>query len=187
MITIMEKITIPLLKFTKRLRKRADVVDIFGTLAEARTILVCMPYKQDAFGIAKNFISNITSDFPNASFQFVVRNDFHNMLNGIKQYGTIIVADKDVNMFGLPKNELMQKVFSTSYDIVIDLNDDFHLLSTYLCQKSSASLKICLDNRDRELFYNFYLRTGLHENLENKYRKLVQYLSVCTTSVSVAN
>jgi len=187
MIKLMEKITIPFLKFAERLRKRADVVDIFGTLADARTILVCMPYKLDAFGIAKNFVTNITADFPNASFQFVVRNDYLNLLNGIKKYGTIIVTDKDVNMFGLPKNELIQKVFSTSYDIVIDLNDDFHLLSTYLCQKSSASLKICLDNHDRELFYNFYFRTQLHENLENKYRKLVQYLSVDTTSVSVVN
>lgn len=183
----MEKLTIPFLKFTKRLRKRADIVDIFGTLSEARTILVCMPYNQNAFGVAKKFVSNITSDFPNASFQFIIRNDFQNMLNGLTKYGTIIVADKDINVFGLPKNELVQKVFSTSYDIVIDLNDDFHLLSTYLCQKSSASLKICLDNRDRELFYNFYFRTQLHEDLESKYRKLVQYLNVCTTQVSIAN
>jgi len=181
----MEKLAIPFLKFAKRLRKDSDVVDIFGTLAKARTILVCLPYNSDAFRIAKNFITNLTSDFPNASFQFVVRDSLLEQLDGLKKHGTIIVADKDVNMFGLPKNELVQKVFSMSYDIAIDLNEDFHLLSTFLCQKSSASLKICLDNQDRELFYNFYFRAQQHENLENKYRKLAHYLNVCSASVSV--
>ncbi|UCE04597.1 MAG: hypothetical protein JSW07_13325, partial [bacterium] len=84
--------------------------------------------------------------------------------------------DKNVNFFGLPKKELKQKILATKYDIVIDLNDDFHLPSTYLCLKSRASLKICFDHEKRGPFYNFYFRTKPNKSLDKKYRKLIQYL-----------
>lgn len=183
----MENITIPFLKIAAQLRKSKHVVDVFSTLLEARSILVFMPDKLEDFGIARKYIVKLLNDFPKAEFQFVVRKSYHSFLNGDKNYGTIFVAPKDVNFFGLPKKGLKQKILSTKYDIAIDLNDDFHLLSTYLCQRSRASLKICFDHNDREPFYNFYFRTRLNESLENKYKKLMKYLTSCVTSTNIGN
>lgn len=173
----MEKIIIPYLKTAARFGKSNHVVDVLFTLSNARSVLVLMPDKLEDFGIARKFIGQLINNFPQAQFQFVLRESYGSLLDGNHKYGTIFVTAKDVNFLGLPKRELRHKILSKKYDIVIDLNDDFHLLSTYLCQKSSALLRICFDHPNREPFYNFYLRTQYHEKLENKYRKLIRYLN----------
>ncbi len=172
----MEKIINSFLKFSARFRKSDHVVDVFGTLAEARSILVFMPDKLEDFGIARKFIPKLMDDFSDAKFQFIMKQNYQSLLNGDQNYGTIFVSDKDVNFFGLPKKVLKQKILATEYDIVIDLNNDFHLPSTYLCLKSRASLKICFDHEKRESFYNFYFRTQSNVTLNSKYKKLIQYL-----------
>ena len=55
----MEKFTIPFLKITAKFRKSDHVVDVFGTLAEARSILVFMPDKLEDFGIARKFLKKL--------------------------------------------------------------------------------------------------------------------------------
>jgi len=175
----MEKITIPYLKLIEKFRKSNRIVDVGGTLSKARSILVLMPDKLEEFGIARKFINQFIEDFPKAEFQFVLREGYQNLLNGNRQYGTIFVAERDVNFFGLPKKVLKQKILAAKCDIVIDLNEEFHLLSTYLCQKCRALLQICLDHDNREPFYNFYFRTQIQDSLESKYRKLFQYLNNC--------
>jgi len=172
----MENFIISFLKITAKFRKNDRVVDVFGTLAEARSILVFMPDKLEDFGIARKFLTKLMDDFSNAKFQFVMRESYRSLLNGDRNFGTIFVSDRDVNFLGLPKKELKQKILATEYDIVIDLNDDFHLPTTFLCQKSRASLKICFDHDMREPFYNFSFRAQSDESLNNKYKKLVQYL-----------
>jgi len=172
----MEKITIPFLKISARLKKSNHVVDVFGTLVGARSILVFMPDNLEDFGIARKYIVKLMDDFSGAQFHFVMRHSYKSLLNGDQNYGTIFVSNKHVNFFGLPKKELKQKILATKYDIVVDLNDDFHLPTTYLCLISRASLKICFDHKNRDPFYNFYFRTQPNESLDNKYRKLIQYL-----------
>ena len=168
-----------------KFRKSDDIIDIFGTLTEARSVLVFMPDKLEDFGIARKFIFKLIEDFPKAKFQFVIRKRYESLIDSYNSYGIIFVADNDVNFFGLPKKDLKQKILAMNYDIVIDLNDGFHLFSTYLCQKSRAKLKICLDNQDREPFYNFYFRAQAQENLEDKYQKLVQYLKKSVSTYTV--
>jgi len=182
----MEKIIIPFLIMTAKFRKRDHVVDVSGTLAEARSILVFMPDKLEDFGVARKFIEKLMDDFSNARFQFVVKESYRSLLNGDKKYGTIFVTDRDVNFWGLPKKELVGKIVAAEYDIVIDLNDDFHLPSTYLCFKSRASLKICFDHEKREPFYNFYFRARENTTLSTKYKKLIQYLKNDVMSEMVA-
>ncbi len=182
----MEKIIIPFLTMTANFRKSDRVVDVCGTLAEARSILVCMPDDLEDFGVARKFIEKLMDDFSNARFQFVMREGYRNLLNGDKKYGTIFVSDRDVNFWGLPKKELVRKISAAEYDIVIDLNDDFHLPSTYLCLKSRALLKICFDHEKREPFYNFYFRARENTTLSTKYKKLIQYLNNDLVSETVA-
>lgn len=172
----MEKITIPFLKMSARVRKSNQVVDVMGTLAEAQSILVFMPDNLEDFGIARKYISKLMDDFSGAKFQLVMRQSYRSLMNGTLDYGTIFVTDRDVNVLGLPKKILKKKILATEYDIVIDLNNDFYLPSTYLCLKSRASLKICIDHENREPFYNFYFRSQSDESLDKKYQKLIQYL-----------
>jgi len=178
----MEKITILFLKLSAKFSNSNYVVDVCGTLVEAQSVLVFLPDKLEDFGIARKYLKNLMADFSKAEFQFVMRESYRSLLNGNLNSGTIFVSDRDVNFLGFPKKKLKQKILATKYDIVVDLNDDFHLASTYLCLRSRASLKICFDHDKRESFYNFYLRTRANTSLNNKYQKLIQYLKSDVTS-----
>ncbi|MDZ7377066.1 MAG: hypothetical protein ONB13_10635 [candidate division KSB1 bacterium] len=181
----MEKILIAFLKMTARYGKPQPVVDIFGTLSGAKSVIVIMPKKLDDFGIARRFMATMVKDFAPARLIFVMKPQYRSLLNGDQDYGIIFVSETDVNFWGLPKKEIVKKVVATACDIVIDLNNEFDLPSTYLCLKSRASLKICFDHEKREPFYNFYFRTPADLSLSSKYKKLLHYLKNRSTAETV--
>jgi ADP-heptose:LPS heptosyltransferase len=183
----MKNFVIAFLKLQANLVKRNRIVDVFGTFTDAQSILIFMPDILEDFGIARKFIRTLTDSFPTAKLHFVMRSSFKSLLDSNLDYGTIFVADRDENYMGLPKKDLKQRILATKFDIAIDLNNDFHLLSTYLCKISGAKLRICLDNRDREPFYNFYFRSQTHKNLEDKYKRFIQYLCACVNPEKVKN
>ncbi len=180
----MEKITTSFLKFSAKMKKRTDVVNFGSTLASAKSVLIIMPDNLEHFGIARNFIPEIKNNFSDAKLLFLTRENYHSLFEINQPHGIIFVADDDTNQLGLPKKKLQNKILATNFDIVIDLNVDFHLLSTYLCQISHAPLKICLDDQDREPFYNFCFRMNSQKNLEEKYQGLLKYLGVCSQTNS---
>ena len=151
-------------------------MDFAATLTSAKSILIFMPDKLEDFGIALKFLKKFRQDFAAVQIDICTRDNYQNFINTNHQGGMIFVTSEDITPFGLPKRSLQHKIMATHYNIVIDLNHAFHPISTYLCQKSDAALKICLDDQDREPFYNLYFRTQLKTRLEEKYKKLFNYL-----------
>jgi ADP-heptose:LPS heptosyltransferase len=183
----MKNLVIAFLKLQAKFIKRNRIVDVFGTFDDAQAMLILMPDILEDFGIARKFIRTLTESFSKAKLHFVMRSSFKSLLDSNLNYGTIFVADRDENYMGLPKKDLKQRILATKFDIAIDLNNDFHLLSTYLCQISGAKLRICFDNNDREPFYNFYFRSQTHKNLEDKYKRFIQYLCACVNPEKANN
>jgi len=178
----MDKIATSLLRISAKIKKRQGVVNFASALASAKSLLIIMPHNPDHFRIAQNFISDIKSDFTNAKFTILTSESNKSLLDANQPDGTIFVPPDGINQLGLPKKILRHRILATDFDIIIDLNFDFHLLSTFLCQISHAPVKICLDNQDREPFYNFSFRTTSRKNLEEKYLALTKYLGVCAQS-----
>ena len=136
-----------------------------------------MPTKLDDFGTALNYLPVVRDNFPKAKIDVLTLEIYRNLLRDNSFYGMIFVESKNVNIFGLPKRELVQRISASSYDIAIDMNDHFSLISTYICQKSGAMLRICLEESRRDPFCNVSFRSPKGENLDNKYRKLFKYLT----------
>ncbi len=174
----MAKITTSLLKLSAIIKKKQGVVDFGSALASAKSLLIIMPDNPDHFGFAKNVISEIENDFTTANLVLLARENYKDLLETNPSHGTIFVTTENINQLGLPKKNLQHRVLATDFDIVIDLNFDFHPLSTYLCKISQAPVKICLFNRDREPFYNFSFRTTSDKKLEEKYKGLTKQLGV---------
>ena len=174
----MEKITATFLKFSAKMKKSTEIVDFASTLASAKSVLIIMPDNLEHFGVARNFIPEIKNNFSDAKLLFLTRENYHSLLEINQPHGIIFVTDDDTNQLGLPKKKLQNKILATNFDVVIDLNLDFHLLSTFLCQISNAQLNICLDDKNREPFYNLSFRMNTQKNLEEKYQSLLKYLSV---------
>ena len=176
-LALIEKLITPLLRINARLKIGKNAINFFDVIAEARSILIVMPTKLEDFGIARNYLAEIKGIFPNARILLILRDQYRNLLNNSNEYGTIFVTHRNINFLGMPKKELLQKVSAANYDIAIDLNHNFHLLSTYLVLKSGAVLRVCLGHREREPYYNFSFRYSVGEQLDVMYRKLFKYLN----------
>ncbi len=183
----MKNLTKVYLKFTSRFYKTSDVVDFIESLASAKSILIFMPDKLEDFSVSLKFLKKFKHDFAYARIDLCLKDSYQNLINNHQQDGMIFVTKEDVNFLGLPKKNLQHKILATDYNIVIDLNQDFHPLSTYLTQKSNAVLKICLDDRDREPFYNLYFRSQLNIKSEEKYKRLFNYLGHFSPTSLVKN
>jgi len=177
-IKFLEYIVTPIFQLSANIKIKERVIDIGDALLKARTILVLMPAKLNDFGIALNYLDVVHENFPKAKLVVITQEMYTNLVNDSSYYGTIFVSHRHINMLGLPKRELIQELMAFKYDIAIDLNHEFSLLSSYLCQKSGALLRICLEDSKREPFYNFSFRSLEGETLNNKYRNLFKYLNV---------
>jgi len=71
----------------------------------------------------------------------------------------------------------LSQIERTPYELLIDLNGDFNLASTFICSKSRAKLRVCLAHPQREAYYNLQIRTKGSDPLQNKYLTLIHYLS----------
>ncbi len=183
----MEKLTTSYLRLFAKFKKRTHIIDFASVLCTAKSFLIFMPDAANDFEIAKKFVEKLKQSYPAAHFVLFTKKDFESAISAQKQHGTIFVTPEDINTFGLPKKNIQHRIMATDFDIVIDLNSDFNLISTFLCQKSSATLKICLDNRLREPFYNFYYRNNLKEEMDTKYRKFFSYIDNCTHHHKIAD
>ena len=166
----------PYLRFSAKFIIKNQVINFPDSIINARSVLVFMPEKLEEFGIARNFLAVLSKNFPNAKITLVMLEQYRNLVDKTRRYGTIFVTLSHKNVLGLPKKELIQKFTSTNFDSAIDLNQTFNLLTTYLCQKSGAKLRIGLEDKDREPFYNFSFRANTNERLDIKYRKMFKYL-----------
>ena len=185
-IKFFEHILTPFFRFTAPFKVKARVINIVDAMVKARSILILMPAKLDDFGIALQYLDVVHDNFPKAKIIVVTLDIYTNLLHDSSYYGTIFVHHKNINIWGLPKRELIQELAAFKYDIAIDLNHDFHLFSSYLCHKSGALLRICLENKKREPFCNFSFRSAAKESLNNKYRNLFKYLNA-DVSNSITN
>ncbi|MBD3288399.1 hypothetical protein GF337_06305 [candidate division KSB1 bacterium] len=172
-----ERMLPPILRFFAHFKQKDKVISILDVLEQATKILIIMPTKLDDFGTALNYLPIVRDNFPKAKIDVLTLDIYRNLLHDNSFYGMIFVESKSINIFGLPKRELVQRISTSDYDIAIDMNDHFSLIGTHICQKSGAKLRICLEESRRDPFCNVSFRSPERENLDTKYRKLFKYLT----------
>ncbi len=174
---LFELILPPFLKFFAHFKQKDEVISIIDVLEKATNILIIMPTKLNDFGTALNYLPVVRDNFPKAKINVLTLDIYRNLLHDNSFYGMIFVESRNINIFGLPKRELLQKVSTLKNDIAIDMNNHFSLISAHICQKSGAMLRICLEESRRDPFCNVSFRSPIGENLDYKYRKLFKYLT----------
>ncbi|MEE4311466.1 MAG: hypothetical protein V2J62_06310 [candidate division KSB1 bacterium] len=170
-------IIIPFYKILAKIKNNANVINIFDALKTARRILVLMPQDPEEFKVAWEILPQLEASFPDAKLTVIMQELYWKLSREQGNYGMIFVSQSDKNIWDLPQHSLINKVAASNYDIAIDLNNDFNLLSTLLCHKSNAPLRICIKDPDRDPFYNVSFRAAEHNGLDGIYKNLFKYLN----------
>ena len=179
-----QKFTLGLMTLGKRFKPQNNVIDVFGGLNRAKNVLICMPNDSEAFNHAVNILDDLLDLFENAQCLILISGSAKTLDTPPSSGKILTISQADLNTLGVPFKGTLQKIFSVPFDIVIDLNKKFDFVSTYICHKSTASLKICFNDSTREDFYNFEIRLDPHLSLYSQYQKLIRYLQAGMTVIN---
>lgn len=166
-------------RFYARLHPLDSIVDIFSTIQQAKQVLVYLPDNLEDFGVARLFVSEIRKYFSQARLTFITRNNYLTLLEpeDRKANNFLLLKPEHTNSVGLPGKLLVAEIKKYRSEVFIDFTHEFSLFSTFLCFLSGAPLRICLSDPKRDSFFNFQIEVGKDTKLENKYRKLINYIS----------
>jgi ADP-heptose:LPS heptosyltransferase len=67
-------------------------------------------------------------------------------------------SQKHINRFFLPTRKLFKLINEHSFDLVIDLNINLHLASSYIVRKMRLKYRVGIEKELSDLFYNVVLR-----------------------------
>lgn len=167
------------IRFYARLHPLDSIVDIFSTIERANQVLVYLPDNLEDFGVARLFVAEIRKYFSQTRLTFIIRNNYLTLLEpeDRKASDFLLLKPDQTNSFGLPGKQLAAEIKNFRCDVFIDFTHEFSLFSTFLNYLSGAPLRICLSDPKRDSFFNFQIEVGKDTKLENKYRKLINYIS----------
>ncbi|MCI0512545.1 hypothetical protein L0128_04980 [candidate division KSB1 bacterium] len=177
---LFETITEHYLKLKARFKSMDSMVDIFSTLLQARCILICLPDKLEDFGVVRRFIPGVIQNFADAKITFLLRYNYINLLDRVERNRVELLTLKPENIstLGLADRQVINTVKKMNFQVAIDLNHEFNLVSAHLCFTSQAPLRICLMDVARDPFYNFQIQVNPQAQLDQKYEKLFKYISL---------
>lgn len=161
-----------------QIRQKNHTIDIGQHLASVRRILIYMPDNTEQFKVALNSLGKLSEKVPASKLTLIANTDRIGLIDKRIKVKVLTYSSMDINLLGLPKKSLLQLFENSSYDMALDLNPGFDLLSILLFQHSKAPLKVCFDSREKSPFFNFSIRTNVGQSLQKKYDSLFQYITL---------
>lgn len=165
------------LEWKQRLAGDDEVVDVVSQFASIRSILIVLPEDAADLRTALTKVQFLKTLFPQSRRYGVLRADHASHVAPSLFEKLFVVARDDLTLFGLPRRPLLKTIMNTSYDLVIDFNQEFDILAAYLCSKLPGAVRACLAHPCREPFYNLQIRANHNDSLDQKIDTMFKYLS----------
>jgi ADP-heptose:LPS heptosyltransferase len=168
------------LKYTKfKFRKSIDEPKRFTNfLEECGNVLIILPNDPKQFDEAKDTILELKKDWPQRQISVIVRSQFASIHEFKEYFHTIGITKDDINRFYLPKKKFIAEIKNISYDLIIDLNLDLFLPSSFLTKVINSKYRIGIKKDLVDLFYNFQFDPINYSNFKNIYVKLFNNLNM---------
>ena len=89
--------------------------------------------------------------------------------------GSIVYTDEEISKLNLPRKELLEKLRSKKYDVVIDLNRHENFFLSVIANTVETKFRIGFKKGDSDKFYKFQVANNKN-NSEISYRNLLNSL-----------
>lgn len=165
------------LLWRNNLAHKNEIIDVIEDFSKIKHCLVLLPSNLDDFNAALEKTQALQRQFPNARFVCLGHKENFQKAPKLKNVSFLKISDEDITLVGIPRRSVVKKVQSKAYELLIDFNNEFDFLSTYLCSKSRAKLRVCLAHPYRDPFYNFQIRSAKSDSFERKCTTLLKYLT----------
>jgi ADP-heptose:LPS heptosyltransferase len=84
----------------------------------------------------------------------------------------------DVTKWFTPRSGLVRRMKTVSFDIALDLNAQFSLVSAFLCKASRAPLRMSFAKERGERFFNVQFQSKVNNKQPRQYQGFVHCLQM---------
>lgn len=149
------KLVTKLVRWWLGMRQDNKIVHVNQVLQRAEGFLVCLPKGCGEEAFWADILARIKQRFPDCRITVVVeqvQEDLVKLNRWVDK--TIVFSDNDRNLLSLPAKGLIEVIRARRFDVALDLNDNFDLMTAYLCWRSGADLRVGFYTEDGYPFFN---------------------------------
>lgn len=177
------KIAGAFLKLRHRWLGKAPTINMVEELNRVQNVLIYMPTQIEQFGAALKSLEKLRKLLPGWKITVICKREMQNFVEEKLNVQILSYSDEDINIWGLPKSGVKQHFLNFSYDLALDFKLNFDPVCITLFRLSGAPIKVCIDNKDKSLFYNFEIRVNPAETYVNKFNAMIKYINVIASSL----
>jgi len=144
-------------------------------------LLVLLPKTEEQSRVARLFIQSLQNAMgPQGRIQvrYIVKRRNLEYVDPSINDRLITYSDEHVNRWGLPEQSLLEIIFVSRPEVVIDLNFEFDPISAAIVQQSGAPMRIGFYNEENEKYFNILIERKESDYFEDGYLKIQQLLGL---------
>jgi ADP-heptose:LPS heptosyltransferase len=159
-------------------RSREGILSFVDTLSSASSILLIMPLDGSPLYPVAPVLTMLRRRKSDEQITVVVASHSTEAFGALDRSPFIRILPGEINLFFLPRRDVLSRIQCKQYDLAIDLNLDFHLPSGYICRESKARIRVGFSGRHSDLFYNFQVQTSYAESRTLRYERFAHCLEM---------
>ncbi len=161
--SIKEKIGLRLFSWRKSEAANGRVA-LPSAAKNAKTVCIILPANFDDFDIVRTILPDILDKLSYASLTIWVRENYRSWLI-VNETSTILNYDpSEATRFGLPDSDVVRRIKSKEYDLLLDLTLNPELYVAGLAKEVRASMKIGLAHPITQEMYNLLVESNSPDN-----------------------
>ena len=157
---------------------RDPIVRFTEAITQARRPIVFLPESTSEASSIEGVLKFLAQRFHTSKVAVVARKEVVPSLPDHRGFNIMTFTPEELNMWFLPRGELLRKMKKSTFDVALDLNIRFALPSSYLCRASAAPLRIGFVKPYADRFCNFQIQTGQTNNLTLVYSQLLKCIEM---------
>jgi hypothetical protein len=147
-------------RYRRHAEKEARMLSFSELLQETERVLVCLPETALEYERIVSSLGAIRKSFPKAHVTLLQSSAIPVPPEMARGFQLIVWGAADQDRRGGPSAAFKQRIFTSPYDVVIDLNHTLQFFSLAVVMESAAPVRAGYADPMREELYTFLLRPG---------------------------
>ena len=151
----------------------SEPLDFGRAIKLSKEVLIFMSVNEDDFNSCLDFCRYFQKNFPEKRISIILNGLNKDPLKGFKPANVFLFLRNDFNYLNFFKKSFLKNINNIGFDLYIDLNPGFEIPAVYLSSKMDCPVKATLYSKEKEKFFNFYLRGDQRRSIKDRYISLI--------------
>ena len=161
-----------------RINKLVPRLQLRLTKGRAEKILIVFPMDEPSFRVALYSFRELgQKDTHQRSYKYIIKEQFKTLFH-LRSGTNILVRNSEHENMLSDEKQILDQLQTTKFDIIIDLNSNFHLGIARLISLLKADLKVGFSTPFSDQFYNIQLDISKSGVMEKGFKQVNRILAL---------